>query len=144
MDYNFFQTFHSHYRWLVFIFALVAIVLPFINQNDTISKKSKLPALIFMIVVDIQLLIGLILYFKFSPFGWSAFGEGMSYVMKNSEIRKIAVEHFTLMIFAWIMVHIGYSKVKKASSGAQIKKQSLIFFGIALVLILAGIPWARL
>jgi hypothetical protein len=45
------------------------------------------------------------------------------------------------MIIAWILVHAGRAAVKKAfNSGGKFKK-TLIFFGIALLLILIAIPW---
>lgn len=133
---------HAHTRWLVLVAAAMAIVIPFLNNS--LSKTSKLPGLFFMIFCDIQLLIGLLLYFGDSPFGVKAFSEGMGHVMKTGELRKIAVEHFILMLSAITLVHIGYSKVKKAENHAQLKSTSLKFFGIALVLILLGIPWDRL
>jgi hypothetical protein len=133
---------HSHTRWLVLVAGLLAIVIPLLNNS--VSKSSKLPGLVFMIFCDIQLLVGLLLYFGDSPFGIKAFSEGMGHVMKTGEIRKIAVEHFVLMLAAITLVHVGYSKVKNSDTAAKVKKTSLIFFGIALVLILAGIPWGRL
>ncbi len=133
---------HSHTRWLVLVAGLMAIVIPLLNNS--LSKSSKLPGLVFMIFCDIQLLVGLLLYFGDSGYGIKAFSEGMGHVMKNGEIRKIAVEHFVLMLTAITLVHIGYSKVKNSDTAAKVKKTSLIFFGIALVLIFAGIPWGRL
>jgi hypothetical protein len=140
--YQFLLSTHSHTRWLVLFAALFAIGMPFLNKS--ISKKSKLPGLIFLISCDIQLLLGLLLYFGESPLGIKAFSNGMGFVMKTSEIRKIAVEHFTLMLLAIVLVHIGYTKIKSVENWASFKKSSLIYFGIAFVLILAGIPWARL
>lgn len=140
--YSFLQPTHSHTRWLVLVAAVFAILMPLLNQSS--GKQSKLPGLILMIVCDVQLLLGLMLYFGESPFGMKAFSEGMGHVMKTAELRKIAVEHLILMLSAITLVHIGYSKIKRAEDGNQVKKTSLIFFGIALVLILAGIPWARL
>jgi len=144
--YQFLLSTHSHMRWLVMIGAVLAIMLPYFNAPDkAIDKKSKLPALFFMIICDVQLLIGLLLYFVYSGFGIKAFQNmGMGEVMKNADVRKIAVEHLILMLLAIILVHIGYSKIKAAADAASLKKKSLVFFGIALVLILAGIPWARL
>lgn len=133
---------HSHTRWLVLVAGLMAIVIPLLNNS--VSKSSKLPGLVFIIFCDIQLLVGLLLYFGDSPFGIKAFSEGMGHVMKTGEIRKIAVEHFVLMLAAITLVHVGYSKVKNSDTAAKVKKTSLIFFGIALLLILAGIPWGRL
>ena len=45
------------------------------------------------------------------------------------------------MIIAWLLVHLGRSMVKRADTDAQKHKKSLIWFGIALILILAMIPW---
>lgn len=132
---------HSHTRWLVLLAAIIAILVPFLNKS--VNSKSKIPGLAFMILCDIQLLLGLTLYFIYSPMGIAAFETGMANVMKTAPLRKIAVEHFILMFLAITLVHIGYSKIKKATEAAQLSKTSLIFFGIALVLILAGIPWVR-
>ncbi len=141
---QFLQSTHSYIRWLVLLGGILALVLPFITNNDNITKKDKLPALFFMIICDIQLLIGLLLYFKFSGYGVSAFNSGVGNVMKNDDLRKIAVEHFALMMIAFIFVHIGYAKIKKATEIGRIKRISLIFFGIAIVLILAAVPWGRI
>jgi hypothetical protein len=129
-------------RWLVMLAGLLAIVLPLLNNS--FSKKSKLPGLVFMIVCDIQLLLGLILYFGSSAFGIKAFDAGMSHVIKSPEIRKITVEHFILMLIAVALVHIGYKKIKSMTDQTEIKSASMKFFGIALALILLGIPWFRL
>lgn len=142
--YNFLQHTHSDVRWLVLVTAFVAIVIPFLNKNTEIGKKDKFPALAFLIMCDVQLLMGLLLYFFYSPFGVEAFSQGMKYVMKTGEVRKIAVEHFVLMLGAVILVHIGYAKLKKATDKPKFNKIGLIYFGIALILILAGIPWGRL
>lgn len=83
---------HSHTRWLVLVAGILAILIPLLNNS--ISKSSKLPGLVFMIFCDIQLLVGLMLYFGDSPFGLKAFSEGMGHVMKTGFLRKIAVEHF--------------------------------------------------
>ena len=36
---------HSDVRWLVLVSAVIAIVLPFVNNKTAIGKKDKLPAL---------------------------------------------------------------------------------------------------
>jgi hypothetical protein len=141
---QFLQSTHSYIRWLVLLAGILAMVLPVLSNNSTVSKKDKLPALFFMIMCDIQLLLGSLLYFKYSGYGISAFNNGVGAVMKNAELRKIAVEHVVLMLIALVLVHIGYSKVKKVMALDKLKRTSLIYFGIALVLILAGIPWNRL
>lgn len=141
---QFLQSTHSYIRWLVLLAGILAMVLPILNNSTTLTKKDRLPALFLMIICDIQLLIGLALYFKYSGYGLSAFNNGVGAVMKNAELRKIAVEHLVLMLVALVLVHIGYSKIKRLIETEKLKRISLIYFGIALVLILAGIPWNRL
>ncbi len=140
--YSFLLSTHSHTRWLVLLAAVIAIVIPYLNKS--VDGKTKIPGLAFMIICDIQLLIGLTLYFVYSPYGVKAFEQGMGFVMKTADYRKIAVEHFILMLLAIALTHIGYAKIKKLSEINAVRKTSLIFFGLALVLVLAGIPWARL
>lgn len=142
MDYSVLVGAHSHTRWLVLVAGALALVLPQLNKEH--SSKSKLPALIFMIICDLQLTLGLLLYFGDSPFGIKAFSEGMGHVMSTGAIRKIAVEHFMLMLIAFVMAHVAYAKIKATDQQALVKKFSLMFIGISMVCILAGIPWARL
>jgi hypothetical protein len=63
--------------------------------------------------------------------------------MKNSALRFYAVEHILLMIIALVLVHIGRSKSKKAVAPWKKHRVAAIYYGIALVLILAAIPWDR-
>jgi uncharacterized membrane protein YphA (DoxX/SURF4 family) len=56
-------------------------------------------------------------------------------------MRFFAMEHALMMIIAWLLVHVGRSMVKRADTDAQKHKRTLVFFGIALLIILAMIPW---
>ncbi len=88
-----------------------------------------------MSFTHLQFLIGMALFFITGRYKIS--GE----VMKDSIARFYAVEHTTLMILAVILITVGYSRCKKAQTVSAKHKAISIFFGIALVLILAGIPW---
>ena len=94
-----------------------------------------------MILIDIQVTLGLILYFAYSDWGIKAFKNPAINVMKDAAVRKIAVEHLAIMIVAWIIVHIGYSKIKKSTNP---HKTTLIFYGLSILLILLGIPWDKI
>jgi hypothetical protein len=61
--------------------------------------------------------------------------------MKDAYNRFFSLEHGLLMIIALILVHVGRVSVKKAATPAAKHKRTLLFFGIAIVLILAAIPW---
>jgi putative Ca2+/H+ antiporter (TMEM165/GDT1 family) len=63
--------------------------------------------------------------------------------MKDSGIRFYAVEHFSMMFIAVVLVHIGRAKSKKAKTDLAKFKTATIFYLLALVIILAAIPWSR-
>ncbi len=65
----------------------------------------------------------------------------MGAAMKNASVRFFTVEHALMMIIAWLLVHIGRSSVKRADTDAAKHRRMLLYFGIALLLILAAIPW---
>jgi dipeptide/tripeptide permease len=106
------------------------------------EKSDNILGIIFTAVMDVQLLVGLALYFFISPITKAAF-QNIGAAMKNPELRFYLVEHFLLMLIAVVLVHIGRSKSKKASSPRKKFGVALVFFGIAYVLLLVGIPWGR-
>lgn len=131
---------HSILRWAVLLFGIWTVVNAL---SGTFSKRSFTSAdnksnLFFMISCDLQLLLGLILFF--GNVWFDKIKAGMGEVMKNPVDRFFTVEHAFMMIIAWILVHIGRASVRRAPETSKHKKM-LIFFGIALLLILASIPW---
>ena len=91
-----------------------------------------------MISCDIQLVLGLILYFSN---GWFDKLKNFSQMKSVAGDRFFAMEHVSMMLLAWILVHVGRVAVKKADADAAKHKRMLIFFGLAFVLILSAIPW---
>ncbi len=131
---------HNILRWAVLLFGLWTLINAL---SGTFSKRLYSNAdnksnLFFMISCDIQLLLGLILYF--SGVWFEKLKSGMGDVMKNAYDRFFTVEHAGMMLLAWILVHVGRSAVKRAPEQSKHKKM-LIFFGLALLIILASIPW---
>jgi hypothetical protein len=132
---------HSYLRWVITILAIYVIIkaiLGIVNKSEFTNGDSK-SGLFFMISCDIQLLIGLILYFWSSPITTSAFAN-FGAAMKDKELRFWAVEHIVAMLLAWLLVHIGRAKSKKGDDLAK-HKSSLIYYGLAIVIIMASIPW---
>jgi len=70
--------------------------------------------LFFMITLDLQLLLGLVLYFVLSPFTTQALND-FGAAMRNAPLRFFAVEHVTLMLAAVILVHVGRVLARKAA-----------------------------
>jgi hypothetical protein len=132
---------HSLVRWFILLFGLWTIInaLTGVFSKRPFTAGDNRSNLFFMISCDIQLLIGLILYF--GGVWFSLLKNNADMVMHNSSTRFFAVEHETAMILAWLLVHIGRSSVKKATSDASKHSRMLVFFGLAFILILISIPW---
>ena len=143
--YAYFLHFHNTLRWLILL-SLVITLVKYVSGwlgNQPWKKTDNILGVVFTSLMDLQLLTGLVLYFFLSPvtkLAMSDFGAAM----KDSGIRFYAVEHFSMMLIAVVLVHIGRAKLKKAKTDSAKFKTATIFFLIALVVILAAIPWNRL
>lgn len=91
-----------------------------------------------LIATHIMLLIGIVLL------SMAMSNADMSGTMKNAIARKQYVEHPMIGILAAILVTIGNSKSKKGIGNGKRFKSTLIFFGLALVLILSRLPFEKL
>lgn len=133
---------HSILRWAILLTGIWAVVraLKGVSGKTPFTGADNKAGLFFMISFDLQLLAGLLLYFFFSPLAKTGL-QDMGAAMKNPVLRFFTVEHETLAIVAFILVHIGKAKVKKAATAAQKHKLALIFYGITLLLVLVLTPW---
>ncbi len=136
---------HNTLRWLVLLVALVTLLKYFMGwfSQKEWKKSDNIIGIIFTSIMDLQLLSGLVLYFFVSPITKAAF-QDFGAAMKNADLRFYAVEHSLMMLIAVALVHIGRSKSKKAALPRKKFGISLVFFGIAYLVILAGIPWSRI
>lgn len=132
---------HNLLRWVVVlagIWAVLNATSGFFSKR-AFSKSDNVSSLLFMISCDIQLLLGLILYFSN---GWfTKFSSHTKEMMSVHSERFFGLEHALMMIIAWVLVHVGRTSVKKAEADAQKHKRMLIYFGLAFLLIMASIPW---
>ena len=133
---------HSWIRWAVLLLGLYAFARsasgrftqrPWTPVDDAAGRW-------FVISVDIQVLIGLLLYFFFSSFTRGAWRD-MAGAMADDVIRFWAVEHVVGMLAATAFVHVGRVRIRKATDSRRKHFAAAIFFGLALVLMLISIPW---
>jgi len=130
---------HSYWAYIVLIVLILAVVNAVIGlvQKKEFTHKDFRLGLFTLITTHTQFLIGLILYIVEGRFKIS--GE----VMKTPEARLLALEHPIMMILAIVLITVGWSKHKKEVKSESKFKKFVIFFGIALVLILSRIPWSN-
>ena len=131
---------HSYWAYLVFFMLVIATINALYKTftNKEYEARDFRISLFTLIVSHIQFLIGIILWFVADYFGEMSMGE----IMKNSAIRNVAVEHPVAMLLAITFITIGYSKHKKKLTSAKKLKTIAIFYSIALILVLAKIPWS--
>ena len=93
-----------------------------------------------MIMLDAQMLLGLLLYGLLSPYTAAAMND-FGAAMRDPVLRFWAVEHLTLMLSAVILAHLGRVLARKTDEVDKKRKRFLICFGLALLLMLLGMPW---
>jgi hypothetical protein len=144
--YEFFVAVHNILRWVVIVLGVIAVARSFwgwFGKKEWTNTERKI-GVFFTSSIDIQLLLGIVLYFVFSNWGLKAIlDQGMSFVMGNAEYRFFGIEHAFYMILAMIFGHLGSALPKRVDDDQSKFKRASIWFGLALLLILAGIPWSR-
>lgn len=137
------QFIHSYWAYLVLLVLVLATfnaLIKFFGNKEFDAKDFRI-ALFALITMHIQLLIGIVLFFLKDYFSTIKEIGGMGEVMKNSELRNLIIEHPLTMIIAVTLITVGYSKHKKKLVSKPKFKILAIFYTLALVLVLAKIPW---
>ena len=138
--YNILKESHNGIGMLLLFLLLIIIIFILIQflLKKPIKKSVKVAALIGMITVHIQILIGFILYFL-SPLGLSNFS-GAS--MGHSISRFYIIEHPIGMILAAVLITIGYKAIKKTTLIDKSKYTRLLtYYAIGFGIIAYLIPW---
>ncbi len=133
---------HSLLRWLVVALGLVAFargVTGWLGAKPWTPADNRFSAF-FVIGLDVQMLLGLLLYGVLSPLTTMGF-QNMGAAMQNSIVRFFLVEHFVMMVVVIALAHVGRAKAKRATDATTKHRFEAIFFGLAMALMLYAIPW---
>jgi len=133
---------HSILRWVVLADGVAAAAMAWqgVATGRPWTRVHRILALLFLIGMDLQLLVGLALYGHLSPSTRLAMAD-FGAAMKDKTLRFWAVEHPAMMLLAVILVHVGFRLARSAPSDAVRHKRVAVLFTIALVLVLAAVPW---
>ena len=136
---------HSAWRWVVLIAGFAAVVNPIMRLSRQQAWAPLGPRLgrLFGIAIDIQVLMGAALYLLLSPLTTIVLNSIGTKLPPGSHLHFIVVEHPSIMIAAFILVHVSSMVVRRARSDAAHQRRAIIFYGVTLLLVLAGIPWWR-
>ncbi len=133
---------HGYWRWVVLATAIVVLLRaiagfmahkPWTSADERASKT-------FGNALDLQVMIGLILYFGFSPF-WPATYRTFSETMQSDVARFFGVEHETAMLLAATAAYIGRARAKRAIDSRRRHRTMLVAMVIFFALALWAIPW---
>lgn len=139
--YNALMHTHSIGRWIVLLLLIFAILNSLIAGNRPYIRTDNRLGLLLTIAADLMLLIGIYLWFV-GPWGYKQIeASGMGAVMKDPASRFFVVEHLAGMLIAIILIHIGKAQGKKAIGDRAKHRRTMIFYLVALLIILASIPW---
>jgi hypothetical protein len=118
---------HSWVRWLVILAGVWAVI------EASRGRARGRSSLLFTVALDVQLLLGGLLYGALSPVTRSALAAGGE-VMKNPVWRFWVVEHPALMILAVVFGHVGRVAARRG-------RRALVWYVLALLAVLAAVPW---
>jgi hypothetical protein len=131
---------HSWIRWIALIAAVGTTLAALRGKVAGANSLADRWGMIAMMVLDTQMLLGLLLYFVLSP-NTKAIMENFGGAMKDPALRFYAVEHTVTMFAAIAVAHVGRVLARKAASPAAKRTRLLICFGLSTVLIILGMPW---
>ena len=133
---------HNALRWVVLVADILALVKAVGGlKGDRDYAPARRVGVVFMASLHLQLILGLLL-FVVSPLVQQAMGD-MAATMKDAGTRFFIAEHPTLMVIAVVVATVGSIVAKNAKDDAAKHRKLLVFTAIALLLLLAGIPWQR-
>ena len=139
--YTFLLLAHSGLRWLILLACAISVAKSIISifSNAHYTRFDKMTVVVFVNLMRLQFVIGLLLYFIFSPIT-------TRFTFNFNSLSDLfwPVIHFLLMTLALGASEIG-SGISKKSGDAVIKfRFQAIFFSVSLLLMIVGIPWKRM
>ncbi|MGE5519255.1 MAG: hypothetical protein ACM3VS_04940 [Candidatus Dadabacteria bacterium] len=133
---------HSVIRWIVLLLLVFAILNSLIAGRRPFLRTDSRLGLLLTIFADVMLLIGIYLWYVGDK-GYHTIERmgNFSAVMKDATARFFVVEHTAGMLIAIILIHIGKAQSRKQMSDRSKHNRTMIFYLIALIIILVSIPW---
>jgi hypothetical protein len=125
---------HMVWRWVMLAVALVTLakaLAGWLGKQAWTLLDERL-GMFFTISVDIQILLGLILWFV-GP--WRLANAGA--LMSNPLGRFMVIEHPLFLLIAAVLAHVGRSRSRKAKTDAARHRTAFIFYLLSFLFIVA-------
>jgi cytochrome c oxidase assembly factor CtaG len=136
---------HSWLRWAVLLTGLVVWFRAIGGKTARRpwTPQDELWGLLLTISVDLQLVVGLVLYFFLSPITRLGL-RNFAAAMQINVARFFTIEHVIGMVIGIALVHVARVKIRKAADADRKHRLALVLYGIALVVMILLIPWPGL
>ena len=120
---------HNILRWVILGLLITVTLRSYFGWLKKISwsQQDKKLALIYMIILDLQLAFGILLVFERSWSNWDRF----------------SMEHIMPMVIAVGLAHFGKILVGKTKESLTKFRRSAFFYSLVFLIILVSIPWYR-
>lgn len=134
-------TLHSINRWLVLVSLVYTIIVSWKGylSNRAFSGSDNTARHLTATIAHIQLVFGLYLY-MISPIVQFDLPEGAATGMTGGHLFFRLV-HIALMVVAVVIITIGSASAKRIGTDKLKYRTVLLWFSIALLIILIAIPW---
>lgn len=135
---------HNLVRWAVILVGLWATIKFWKGWfgRSSWGASERAAARAFVTVLDVQLLIGVLLYAFFSPLTRTAFHD-MGAAMGDPPVRYFVVDHVAVMLVSIVAAHVASARLKRATTDALKFQTAAVWFGVALAAVLGFVPWGR-
>ena len=110
-------TIHSWIRWIALVAGVGATMAALRGKVEGATSLADRWGLFAMMALDIQMLLGLLLYFVLSP-NMQAILNNFGGAMNDPALRFWAVEHTSAMLAAVVLAHVGRVLARKAATTA--------------------------
>lgn len=139
--YSTFLSFHSIFRWLVLLSLLYAIFRAFRGYRYRLAFSAHDNHIRHWTatIAHVQLMLGVTLY-GLSPLSQLFMKQPLA-DLKTSQTVFFGLFHPMLMLAAIVVLTVGSAKAKRKESDLDKFKTMLIYFSIALLIMLMAIPW---
>ncbi len=135
-------TIHSLLRWAALVFALAAVVPPWMGwlRGSPHTQGSRHIGRLLVIVLDAQLLAGLVLYFALSPITHGALAQ-VARMGRGPAGGYWTFTHPRLGLAGIVLAHVGQALSKRAPDARLADRREAVFFTAAALAIAAATPW---
>ncbi len=133
---------HSLVRWAVLLSAVLAVAVTWRGWllGGPFARPARVAGVALSASVDLQVLLGLLLYFFLSPFTPIGHADPAR-TLAEPGFRYWAISHPLTGLLVAVAAHAGSVLARRAPDDASRHRRAALAYGAALLLAAAAVPW---